>query len=544
MKWCNELSREFLSRGYLLQGQTVEQRLRIIASKAESILGIDGYADKFLLYMARGWYSLSTPIWSNFGTSRGLPISCFGTYMEDSMESILQAHSEVGMMTKYGGGTSAYFGNLRGRGTPIRDNGESSGAVHFMRLFDSLLTVVSQGSTRRGNFAAYLPIDHPDIHEFLTIKTEGSPIQDLSFGVTVSDDWMNSMIAGDESKRKVWARVLESRINVGYPYILFTDTATNNSPDVYKDLGMKIKSSNLCSEIMLPMSDEESFVCDLSSMNVLYYDEWKDTDAVQVLTYLLDAVMTEFITIAQKIPFMERPVRFAERHRALGIGILGYHSYLQSKGLPFEGIPTQLLNMEIAHTIRENAMAASQQLATLYGEPLYLNGYGRRNTTVMAIAPTKSSSFILGQVSEGVEPIRSNYYVRDTAKGKYTIRNPYLTQLFTEKHMNTEDTWKSVVEHGGSVQHLDKLSDDERASFKTFSEITPKEIVIQAAQRQRFIDQGQSLNLMIHPLIPVKDINALMIEAWTMGVKALYYQIGVNAAQQFSRDILNCVSCE
>ena len=543
-RWLTPLSQKFLDKDYLVGGETVDQRVDVIVNTAERILKRPGFAAAFKANLKKGWYSLSTPIWTNFGNDRGLPISCFGSHMSDDTSSILRTHCEVGMMTKYGGGTSAYFGELRPRGALIRKNGESSGAVHFMQMFDNCMNVISQGKTRRGNFAAYLPIDHPDIMEFLTIRCEGSPIQDLSFGVTVPDYWMEEMIAGDKDKRKVWARVLEQRANFGYPYIMFSDTCNRNTVDVYKQKGMKIRHSNLCSEIMLPDSEEESFVCDLSSMNILYYDEWKDTDAVELLAYFLDAVMTEFIDKAKELPFMDRPVRFAERHRALGIGWLGWHSALQAKMIPFESLEAKMLNAEVARTIYTQAYAASAKMAVEYGEPEVLKGYGRRNTTLIAIAPTKSSAFILGQVSEGIEPNRTNYYIKDLAKGKFTIRNPYLVKLLAEKGLDDDKTWDTILKAGGSVQGVEGLTDHEKAVFKTFAEISPKEIVIQASTRQKWIDQSQSLNLMIHPSIPVKDVNALMIEAWRMGVKSLYYQISVNAAQQFARNILTCTSCE
>jgi len=543
-RWLNELSQKFLSRDYLLPDQTVDQRVDIICNKAEQILGKPGFAKRFKENIQKGWYSLSTPIWSNFGTERGLPISCFGSYIDDSMESILLTQSEVGMMTKFGGGTSAYFGKLRPRGAVINQNGESSGSVHFMRLFDGIINIISQGKLRRGSFAAYLDVDHPDILEFLTIRSEGSPLQDISFGVCVSDAWMEGMISGDSDKRKIWARVLEVRSNTGYPYIFFTDNVNNNTVDVYKDKGMKIHASNLCSEILLPSKSDESFVCDLSSMNILYYDEWKDTDAVQLLVYFLDAVMTEFINKASKIQFMERTVKFAEQHRALGVGWLGWHSYLQSKMIPFESMDAKLHNTMIARFIKDEAYAASKALAVEYGEPPALLGYGRRNTTLLAIAPTKSSAFILGQVSEGIEPHRTNFYIKDLQKGKYTIKNQHLTDLLKSKGADTESVWKSIMINGGSVHHLEILTDHEKMVFKTFAEISPKEIIIQAASRQKYIDQGQSLNLMIHPSVSVKDVNTAIIDAWRLGIKTLYYQFSVNAAQQFSRDILACVSCE
>ena len=541
--WLTDMSKQFLERDYLLPGQSLDARVKVITAKAEGTLGIEGFAERFTANLKKGWYSLSTPIWANYGTERGLPISCFGSNMEDNIESILYAMAEIGVMTKHGGGTSAFFGKLRGRGKTIKDNGESSGAVHFMGLPDNLITIISQGKTRRGNVACYLNIDHPDMEEFLTVRSEGSPLQDISTCVTVPDYWMKEMIAGDVPKRKLWAKVIESRANVGYPYIMFSDNANKQAPEVYRDAGMNILHSNLCSEIMLPDNEDESFVCDLSSMNILHYDAWKDTDAVELLAFFLDAVMTEFIEKASKLRFMERAVRFAERHRALGIGWLGWHSYLQSKMIPFESMEAKLLNVEIAKNIKVRAYAASEKMAGMYGECLYTTGYGRRNTTLMAIAPTKSSAFILGQVSEGIEPHRANYYIKDLAKGKFTIKNVHLVELLESKGQNTQEVWESILKRSGSVQHLDILTPEEKAVFKTFSEISPREVIIQAGARQNFIDQGQSLNLMIHPSMPIKEVNALLILAWELGVKSLYYQISVNAAQEFSRSLMDCASC-
>ena len=875
--WLTEHSLSFLQKDYLCEGQTVDERVNEMVNKAEEILQRPGFAAKFKEMFKKGWFSLSTPIWTNFGNDRGLPISCFGSFMEDSIASIALTHCEVMMMTKHGGGTSAHFGELRNRGSEITNNGHSDGPVHFMRLYESLINVISQGKTRRGNFAAYLPVDHKDIAEFLTLRSEGSPIQDLSFGVTVPDYWMQEMVDGDLEKRKIWAKILECRSNIGFPYIIFIDNANKNTVDVYKDKNMKISHSNLCvtadqlvvtsegmrkvedlykegkklvlfdgnkrvkaspmqlieknadvyqittrsgrthritgyhkiktskgmvaaldlkvgdlaciqnkkgifgktnnskiaefigkcqnkfmttkpslisgfqkdidstieptysmysfinnikkleeyknvtqqdsyekqnldfnknsvpnfiwksnertqgaylrglgficklnnknclqvhilnnsenflreiqimlsnfgidskidlvreagnyesmdgidakkdcyrlaikrakdivefneftnilekndffvldsssveeqykeedlfdpivsieyagkedvfcttvkseehlwicnsfitsncTEIFLPDGPEESFVCDLSSMNILHYDEWKNTDAVEMLVYFLDAVMTEFIEKAKQISFMDRPVRFAERHRAIGIGWLGWHSFLQKNMVPFESLKAKLLNTEIAKYIYEKAYEASAKMAQEYGEPEVLKGYGRRHTTLLAIAPTKSSAFILGQVSEGIEPDRANYYIKDLAKGKFTIKNKYLEQLLESKGKNVSDVWDSILKNAGSVQHLKFLSDEEKAVFKTFMEIAPKELIIQAAARQKFIDQGQSLNLMIHPQTPIKDVNALLIDAWKLGVKSLYYQISINAAQNFSRNILNCASCE
>jgi ribonucleoside-diphosphate reductase alpha chain len=543
-RWLTSESETFLQRDYLLAGQTLDERVDIICAEAERRLGIKDFGKRFKENIQKGWYSLSTPVWTNYGTNRGLPISCFGSFVDDNMESILHSIAEVGMMTKMGGGTSAYFGKLRPRGSEIKDNGQSAGSVHQMQLFDKLITVVSQGKTRRGNFAAYLDIDHEDIMEFLTIRGEGSPIQDLSFGVCVPSQWLKEMKEGDAQKRKVWAKVLQIRAEFGYPYIQFTDNANNNTVDVYKDKNKKIYASNLCSEIMLPSNEEESFVCCLSSMNLLHFDEWYETDAVKMMVYFLDTVMEEFIEKASKIKFMERAVNFAKNHRALGLGRLGWHSYLQSKMIPFESLEAKLYNVKIAKFIKEQSYEASAELAQMFGEPEMLKGYGRRNTTLNADAPTKSSAFILGQVSESNEPAKANYYIKDLAKIKFTVKNPYLEALLIEKDKNTQDVWNSILMNAGSVQHLDFLSDHEKLVFKTFAEISQREVIIQASQRQKYIDQGQSLNLMVHPSIPTKDVNSLMLEAEELGIKALYYQYSVNAAQAFTRDILNCASCE
>ena len=543
--WLNEDSRKFLERGYLLEGETAEGRIRDIAEHAELLLGISGFADKFEKYMHLGYYSLSSPIWSNFSRERGLPISCFGSYIEDTLESITgHKYSEISMMTKTGGGTSAYFGAVRGRGEEISTGGKSTGSVHFMELYEKLMNVVSQGNVRRGSFAAYLPIDHPDIEEFLKIRGEGNSIQDMSIGVCVSDEWMKKMIDGNKEYRKIWGLVIKKRFESGYPYIFFSDNANNQAPQVYKDKGLKINNSNLCSEIMLSNSADESFVCDLSSVNLERWESIEQTDAIETLVFFLDAVMTEFINKTESMSFMSAPRKFAINQRALGVGVLGWHSYLQSMMIPFESFTAKVENAYIWKTIRERCDKASKDLASIFGEPALLKGYGRRNSTTMAVAPTTSSSFILGQVSPSIEPLNSNYFVKDLAKGKFTYRNPHLEKLLTSKNKNDQETWMKILVDGGSVQSLDFLSQDEKDVFKTFGEISQKEIIIQAAQRQKHIDQGQSLNIMIPPGTKPKDVNELMIFAWEQGIKSLYYQRSANPSQELARSILSCKSCE
>lgn len=555
MRWLNERGLRYLENGYLVEGVTPQERVREIADRAEALLGIRGFSDKWYGYMEKGYYSLSSPVWSNFGNDRGLPISCFGSHIEDNMGSILYSQSEVGMMSKFGGGTSGYFGEVRHRGAPITNNGMSSGSVHFMKLFEEITDVVSQGSTRRGSFAPYLPIDHPDVLEFLKIGTEGHPIQKLTHGVTVTNKWLKEMRDGDSEKRDIWAKVIQTRGEIGYPFIFNFDNVNGNTVDVYKDLGLTIHHSNLCTEIGLPNKFDWSFVCNLSSMNLLYYDEWKDTDAVQTMIYFLDAVMEEFI---QKLEnwrdsdssehqriflFMERTYNFAKANRALGLGVLGWHSFLQSKMIPFESLDATKLNAWIFRNIQDKALEASKELAELYGEPEILKGYGRRNTTLTAIAPTKSSSWILGQVSQGIEPIWSNYYVANNAKAKETVKNPYLEELLETYGMNTRSVWNDIREKNGSVQHLDFLTGHEKEVFKTFGEINQYVIVDQAAIRQQYIDQSQSLNLMFGKGTTPKEINALILHGFENGVKTFYYQHGTNAAQELSRE-LACKACE
>ena len=542
--WLNDDSRKFLERGYLLPGETPEQRIIDIATKAQEYLGIEGWADKFIDYMHRGFYSLSSPIWSNFGRDRGLPISCFGSYIPDDMEKILGKIAEVGTMSKVGGGTSAYFGDVRPRGAEISTGGTSTGVHHQLTVFDALTNYISQSNVRRGSFAAYLPIDHGDIEEFLSIRGEGNSIQDLSIGVTVSDEWMESMISGDKQKRTIWGKVIKKRYESGYPYIFFSDNANNQAPQVYKDKNKRINASNLCTEIFLSTEDDESFVCDLSSLNLAKWAEIVETDAIETLTYFLDAVMTEFINKTRGIKNMEAPHKFAVTQRALGLGVLGWHSYLQQESIAFESMEAKLQNSVIFKTIEERTLNASREMAQLYGVPSLMEGWGLRNSCLVAIAPTTSSSFILGQVSPSIEPLNSNYFTKDLAKGKFTYRNPELTKVLRNYDKDDTPTWKSILTKGGSVQHLKFLTDHEKEVFKNFGEISQKEILIQAAQRQKYIDQGQSINMMVPPATKPKEVNELLVWAWENGIKSLYYQRSANPAQELARSLTECSTCE
>ena len=533
--WLNEDSRTFLSRGYFTE--TPEQRIKDIANHAEKILRIKDFAHKFEDYMSRGFYSLSTPVWVNFGKEKALPISCYGSHVDDTMDSILNAGREVGMMSKYGGGTSIYVGDIRPRGSKITGGGLADGPVHYSGIYDAIIDKCKQADSRRGSCALWLPVEHQDIDEFLDIGTEGNPIQNLQYGVTVTDDWMKAMISGDDAKRTIWAKIIQRRSEFGFPYLMFKDTSNRNSP--YKDLGLEIIASNLCSEIQLPQDSYNSFVCCLGSINLLHWDEIEKTDAIETYIIFLNAVLEDFIVKASVLPGMKRAYRFAKEHRAIGLGVLGYHSYLQSKLIPFEALEAKQQNYKIFKTLNERSQEASKWCYDHLGYKSLREGYA--NTTCIAIAPTKSSSFILGQVSMGIEPIKSNYFIKDLAKSKTIYKNPMLESELEKYGLNTTEVWQTILNNDGSVQHLDFPT---KEVFKSFIEISPKEIILQGAQRQQFIDQSQSLNLTIHPSIPAKDINQLYIYAWEEGIKTLYYQFSQNAAASFSRDINNCVACE
>ena len=866
--WLNKESRVFLERGYLSEGQTGEDRVREIAKHAEKLTGIRGFADKFEEYMSYGWFSLSSPVWANYGKERGMPVSCFGSYIEDDMASILEAIAEVGMLSKFGGGTSGYFGELRHRGAPIKDSGESSGSVHFMKLFDELSNTVSQGSVRRGYFSAYLPIEHEDFYEFIGIGTDGHPVQNITHGITVSDSFMKRMIEGDKEARKRWAKVIQSRTQTGIPYIFWEDTVNNNKPSCFKDkriyasnmcvhpntlvltkdgyvrisslkdkevelwngfeftkttvrktgedqemlkvsfsdgselvctpyhkfflkdsklkrtsdlsvgdklekwslpvlaghtetndsdmysagfysaegntgynwswiyspkfvcekrltgtisevskynrkkwthgaldknfvpfngysvssklswlaglfdgdgtinkskngaaiqvssvnkdflysvklllasigchssislvrdsgvyelpdgrnglkgyvckdvfrlnitpfevrkltsMGLKcerlqfsektpkrdssyfVKVTSIekvenadsycfsdslrnkgwfngvvtgqCSEIAIPSSKDETFVCVLSSMNLLHWDEWKDTDAVKVLTIFLDSVCEEFIIKATKLAnentkayeYISRAVNFCSRWRALGLGVLGWHSYLQSKMISFESEEASKINLDIFIKLKTDSLEVSGYLADKDGTSKEMKEFGRKNATLLAVAPTKSSSFILGGVSQGIEPELSNFYIKDLAKIKTTKKNKFLEAELKKLDLNNDDIWESIKDNDGSIQQLTFLPKHLRDVFKTFNEIDPYVVIDQAADRQKFIDQAQSLNIVIDSKKTAKDINKLYIYAWEKGIKTLYYQYGFSAAQETKREKnkpLECIGCE
>lgn len=553
--YLNDVALTTLSRGYLREGIPVDklkdaaiERVNAIVSWAEEILGFE--LPTLRHGVKRGWVSPASPVWSNFGAGRGLPISCNGSFMADNMDSILWKVAEIGMMTKEGAGTSVYMGALRGFGSEISGGGKSQGPKHFARLVQEDVTVISQSNVRRGNCAVYIDIRHPDIERWMQIRSISGGVHDeiqhLSFGVCIDSAWMEEMLAEPKGgdKRKLMAKIRNKRKETGFPYIFFTDNANEARPQVLKDKGLKIHASNLCTEIMLHSTEDESFVCDLSSANLLYYHEWKGTPFIREMIYLLDAVMSEYIDKTAGIRLLADAHRFAVRWRAVGLGTLGYHSLLQSLGIPFESDDARALNIEVHRYIGEESHAASRELAKLFGEPEGMQGTGMRNLTVNAIAPTTSSSIICGQVSQSTEPWDANIFENDNAKGVFTQRNVHLEALLETKGKNTTEVWTSILQAGGSVQHLDFLTEREKGTFKTFAEIDQAEIIRQAADRQAFIDQGQSINVKLPASASMKDDVDLIVLAWKRGLKSLYYRKGMNKAQELARQNASCQACE
>lgn len=555
--WMTKESLITLENGYLDYNETVESAIWRVANTAEKILKIDGFAESCFTEIWEGRICLSTPIWVNFGNNRGYPISCFGSYVGDSIKSIGEAYSEILVMSQRGGGTSGYFGDIRPRGAKINSTGGFAKGINPpLGIVNDIVKYVEQGDTRKAAFAAYYPIDGAEIEDFLGIRSIGSDIQRIMSGVTISDNFISKLYQNNKESLEIWARVLESREQVGLPYMFFMDNANGHisTPKWYGyNSGNKnhyIKASNLCTEIMLPSNDNWTFVCDLLSLNVANYESWNDK-TVQIATFLLDAVATEFIDKTEGVYGMEKARRFTIDNRALGIGVLGWHTFLQEKGLPFAGFAANNYTHIIFSKIKREAELASERLGEMFGN-CFVTNYTRRNGALIAIAPTVSNATIMGNaspgqtdISAGIEPIPSNYYSQRSAKGTFVRKNKNLEKLLDSKGYNTEDIWNNIRDNGGSVVELDFLTTTEKQLFATFEEINQFAIVEQAGIRQRYIDQGQSVNLNIPPEIPVKDISKLYLYAHRVGLKSLYYQRSKSVIRGFESvmDSETCVSC-
>lgn len=550
-EWMNVEGFKTLNGGYLLEGETPHAMYKRVAHAAASYFDDKHrWADRFFDVMWKNWLCPASPVLSNMGSNRGLPISCNTIHVGDSIDSIFTKNHELAMLSKNGAGVGIYVGDVRGRGAKIHGNGASEGVIPWAKVFDTTTHSVSQGSTRRGASALYLPIEHVDVEEFINIRRTTGDLNrrclNINHGLCVSDEWMTSMLAGDKSKRALWSEVLKARFETGEPYLFFTDNVNNRNPECYKANNLSVKSSNICSEIALHTDPEHSFVCCLSSLNLVKWNEWKDTDLPQVAVRFLDAVLSEYIIRSEGLSGLEASRRSAIKGRAIGIGVLGWHTLLQNNMIPFDSFDAMRLNADVFRTIRQQAEIATKQLATELGEPEWCKGFNRRNTHLIAIAPTVSNSTISGGHSAGIEPITSAIYAVPSAKGTFIRRNPSFEAFLESKGKSTPEVWRSLNEQQGSVQHLDFLSEHEKSVFLSAREINQHAIVRQAVQRQKWVDQAQSVNLFFAANSTPKYIHDVHVSAWQQGLKSLYYlrTNGVIRGDLASRTQSECAACE
>jgi ribonucleoside-diphosphate reductase alpha chain len=550
-EWMNEDGYKTLANGYLLPGETPKQMYERVALAAAKYYEDKSYwAEKFFDVMWKNWLCPASPVLSNMGTDRGLPISCNSIHVGDSVDSIFGKSHELAMLSKNGAGVGIYLGDIRGRGATIRGNGKSEGVIPWAKVYDSTTVSVSQGSTRRGASAVYLPIEHADIEEFINIRRPTGDTNrrclNLNHGICVTDQWMNEMLGGDKVKRHLWQEILKARVETGEPYLFFTDNVNKQNPDCYKSNGLTVKTSNICTEIFLHTDTDHSFVCCLSSLNLVKWDEWFDSDVVETTVRFLDAVLEEYIIKSENVPGLEPSRRSAMKGRAIGIGVLGWHTLLQTRMIPFDSFEAMMLNSSIFKAIRENAEKGTKELALEKGVPEWCEGFGRRNTHLLAVAPTVSNSTISGGHSAGIEPIAANIYSQKSAKGTFIKKNVVLEKVLADMDKNSPEVWKSINEQSGSVQHLSFLSAEQKAVFMTAREINQHAIIKQAAQRQKFIDQGQSVNLFFGSNSDPKYIHEVHLAAWEMGLKSLYYlrTEGVIRGDLASRSKEECAACE
>ena len=530
-----DVYRKTIAGGYLLQGETPKDAYERVAKTVARRLYKPELADVFFDYIWKGWLNLASPVLSNTGTDRGLPISCFGIDVADSIQDIGAKNLEMMLLAKHGGGVGLGINMIRPAGAKITGNGTSDGVVRFCKIYDSTILATNQGSVRRGAASVNINIDHPDFEEWLDIREPKGDVNRQSLNLhqcaVVGDKFMRRLEQGDKEARNRWSKLLRKRKATGEPYVMFKGNVNKNNPEAYKSNGLKVHMTNICSEITLHTDESHSFVCCLSSLNLSRYDEWKDTDLIYHATWFLDGVMEEFIQRAKGLRGFENAIRSAVKGRPLGLGVLGWHTYLQDRGIPFEGLSAQYETRKIFSQIKIESERASRDLADLYGEPLWCVGTGMRNTHLRAIAPTVSNSKLAGNVSPGIEPWAANVFTEQSAKGTFIRRNPSLENVLEDNGINTEKVWQQILADGGSVQNIEELNDvlmgdwDEPVKnvFKTFKEINQLELVRQAGIRQQYIDQSVSLNLAFPSEATPKWINKIHMEAWKQGVKTLYY---------------------
>jgi ribonucleoside-diphosphate reductase alpha chain len=573
--WGNtEIYVKTISKGYLLAGETPKDAYWRVSTAVARRLGKPHMASKFFDFIWRGWLNLATPVLSNTGTDRGLPISCFGIDVGDSIQEIGSKNLEMMLLAKHGGGVGVGVNLVRSAGSRITGNGTSDGVVPFCKIYDSTILATNQGSVRRGAASVNLNIEHGDFDEWIEIREPKGDVNRQSLNlhqcVVVGDKFMRRVEDGDPEARRKWSKVLQKRKATGEPYIMFKGNVNKQNPEAYKQNGLKVFMTNICSEITLHTDESHSFVCCLSSVNLAKYDEWKDTDLIYTAIWFLDGVLEEFIQRAKNMRGFENSVRSAEKGRALGLGVLGWHTYLQQKGIPFEGLPAQFETRRIFSQMKIEAERASRDMATECGEPLWCVGTGMRNTHLMAIAPTVSNSKLSGNVSAGIEPWAANVFTEQTAKGTFIRKNPELERVLRKIGINNRDTWDKILEDGGSVQDIGELDkwgfingkltneisetaiqnkevDWVKDVFKTFKEINQLDLIKQAGIRQQYVDQSVSLNLAFPSQANPKWINQVHLEAWKQGIKTLYYMrtesvlrgdIAIRATDP------DCVSCD
>lgn len=562
---------------YLLPTESSPQDAFMRAAKAFS--DNDEMAERIYNYSSKLWFMYATPILTNGGTERGLPISCFLNYVPDSREGLTGHYTENAWLASVGGGVGGYWGHIRSDGTGTSNGSQSSGSIPFLHVVDSEMLAFSQGKTRRGSYAAYMDVSHPEIIEFLDMrKPSGGDVHrkclNLHHGINISNDFMEliencikestyddtwnlidphtNKVVKTVSARELWQRILENRVATGEPYIMFSDTVNEGLPEAQKELGLKVHHSNLCTEITLPTDDNRTAVCCLSSVNLEKYDEWKKNPMfIPDLIHFLDNVLQHFIDNA---PDTLYKAKFsAVNERSLGLGAMGFHSYLQSKGIPFESALAKSKNLQMFKHIKEQAVKESKRLAIKKGEAPDMAGTGMRNAHLLAIAPNASSSIICGTTSPSIEPYRANAYVQKTMSGSFLVKNKHLEKLLESKGMNDDKTWKKILANRGSVLELEGLSDYEKDTFKTAIEINQQWIIEHAADRQEFICQGQSVNVFVPADVHIRELHDIHMLAWKRKLKTLYYcrseaiKRAELVSQKIERTIIpdgECLACE
>lgn len=553
-EWLTEEGFGMLRDTYLLENETPKGMWQRVSNSSANYLKKPELASEFFNILWKNWLGLASPVAANAGTNRGLPISCFGTYVPDSIRGIMDRMSEVAEMTKNAGGVSTNFVDVRPRNSKIKNNGKTDGIVPFIKIQDSVTIGVSQGGVRRGATAAYTSIEHGDFWEFIKIRRPDGDTNrqclNIHHALSIPDSFIEKLKAGDKEAREKWIAVLKTRFETGEPYLFFDGNVERNRPETYKKKNLNVRSSNICTEITLHSSEFFSFVCCLSSLNLARWDEWKYTNVVQLAIWFLDGIIEEFIDKASKIPGLARAVASAKAGRALGLGVMGFHSYLQEHMMPIDHFDTYSLNAKMFSRIRSEAEKATKALAEEYGEPEWCKGFGRRNTHLLAIAPTVSNSTISGNISAGIEPWAANIFVQKNAKGSFIQVNKQLEKILKNYDKNDPETWKSILSNEGSVQHLNFLTALEKEVFLTARELNQFSLVKLAGQRQKWIDQAQSLNLFFPANADPTYIHEVHMAAYEQNLNTLYYLRtssvlkGDSGSREYKREITDCKACE